>query len=107
VTDLAEAHVLALNQLEKGAPSTAYNLGNGLGFSVRQVIDTAKEITGKDILEKIGARREGDPPILVGDSTKAVKELGWKPQFASLEKILATAWSFKINNQDLGENYAL
>jgi UDP-arabinose 4-epimerase len=104
VTDLAQAHVLALNMLEKGSPSTAYNLGNGQGFSVRQVIDTAKLVTGRDIPVAIGPRRPGDPSILVGDSVKAIKELGWEPQLASLEKIIETAWLFKINNQPKKEN---
>ncbi|MFC1843570.1 UDP-glucose 4-epimerase GalE [Thermodesulfobacteriota bacterium] len=104
VTDLAQAHVLALNLLENESPSTAYNLGNGLGFSVRQVIDTAKQVTGNNIPEKIGARRDGDPPVLVGNSAKAIKELGWEPQFTSLEKIIETAWRFKMNNQPVKGN---
>lgn len=94
VTDLARAHVLALNLLEAGSPGTAYNLGNGNGFSVRQVIDKAKLVTGKNIPEKMGGRREGDPPALIGDSTRAINELGWKPQFASLEEIIKSAWRF-------------
>jgi UDP-arabinose 4-epimerase len=94
VTDLARAHVLALNLLATGSPGTAYNLGNGNGFSVRQVIDKAKLVTGKNIREQMGARREGDPPALIGDSTKAINELGWKPQFASLEEIIESAWRF-------------
>ena len=94
VTDLAEAHILALNLLENESPSTAFNLGNELGFSVRQVIDAAKIVTGKDIPEEIGARRDGDPPVLVGDSSKANQELGWQPEFASLKEIIETAWQF-------------
>ena len=98
VTDLAQAHVLALNAIEKGSPSTAFNLSNGHGFSVRQVIDTAKLVTGKNIPEAIGASRAGDPPILIGDSTNAIQKLGWEPQNASLKKIIETAWNYIGNN---------
>lgn len=103
VSDLAQAHVLALQELEhvaKGAlrveydnPDTkAYNLGNGHGFSVKQVIEMAEMVTGKKIPVQIGARRIGDPPVLVGDATKAHEELKWKPQYDALETIIETAW---------------
>lgn len=98
VTDLADAHVLALKSLEKGAASTAYNLGNGQGFSVNQVIDTACRVTGRDIPVKTGLRRAGDPPQLVGDAARAIETLGWKPRFAALEDIVATAWKWHLRN---------
>ena len=92
VTDLAQAHVLALQALERGAESTVYNLGNGQGFSVRQVIDRAEADTGKPIPVAIGPRRPGDPPRLVGDATRIRRDLGWQPQYADLDTILSTAW---------------
>ncbi|MDX1607001.1 MAG: UDP-glucose 4-epimerase GalE [Candidatus Competibacterales bacterium] len=92
VTDLAEAHVLALQALERGAPSTAYNLGNGAGFSVREVIARARRVTGCEIPVETGPRRPGDPPRLVGDAQRIRRELGWRPRFADLDVILETAW---------------
>jgi len=92
VTDLAEAHVLALRALEQGASSTAYNLGNGLGFSVREVIEHARQVTGRPIQVEIGPRRDGDPARLVGDAARIRRELDWQPRYAGLESILATAW---------------
>lgn len=94
VSDLAQAHVLALRALEAGAATTAYNLGNGCGFSVREVIDTARAVTGCDIPVVIGPRRAGDPPELVGDATRARSELGWVPQHADLHGIVRTAWAW-------------
>ena len=92
VTDLAQAHVLALQALERGADSTRYNLGNGHGFSVREVIDQAARVTGKTIPVAIGPRRPGDPPRLVGNATRIRRNLGWQPQYADLDAILRTAW---------------
>lgn len=92
VTDLAQAHVLALQALEQGAESAVYNLGNGQGFSVRQVIDRAEVVTGRPIPVAIGPRRPGDPPRLVGDATRIRRDLGWQPQYADLDTILSTAW---------------
>ena len=92
VTDLAQAHVLALQALEAGAGSTAYNLGNGQGFSVKQVIDTARNVTGCSVPVKSEARRPGDPAVLIGASDRIRAELGWSPQFASLDVIINTAW---------------
>jgi len=92
VTDLAQAHVLALKALASGASSTVYNLGNGQGFSVRQVIDQAEAVTGKKIPVIIGPRRPGDPPRLVGDATRIRRDLGWRPEYADLNSILTTAW---------------
>lgn len=92
VTDLANAHVLALGALEAGAKTTAYNLGNGRGFSVKKVIDTVREVTGRDIPVRLGARRPGDPARLVGDATRIQKELGWQPCHADLSDMIGTAW---------------
>ena len=92
VTDLAQAHILALQHLMGGADSNAYNLGNGQGFSVLEVIEHARKITAKDIAVENSDRRPGDPPVLIASNEKAVKELGWKPQYADLDDIIATAW---------------
>lgn len=92
VMDLAEAHLLALEKLELNGKSGVYNLGNGEGFTVKEVIDTAKKVTGIDISVKIADRRPGDPDILIASSEKAKKELGWKPKYNSLEKIIEDAW---------------
>jgi UDP-arabinose 4-epimerase len=94
VTDLADAHVKALKYLEQGGETTRFNLGNGKGFSVKEVIDTATKVTGKDIPVVIGKRRSGDPPRLVGDAERIRKELNWSPQYADLEKIIDTAWKW-------------
>ncbi len=92
VNDLAQAHILALEALAKGVSSTIYNLGNGQGYSNRQVIETAKMVTGLPIPVKEGPRRPGDPAELVASSKRIREELGWQPQFAQLEKIIETAW---------------
>lgn len=92
VTDLANAHVLALGALEAGAATTAFNLGNGRGFSVKEVINTARVVTGRDITVRLGARRPGDPPRLVGDAMRIRKELGWEPRHADLAGMIETAW---------------
>jgi UDP-glucose 4-epimerase len=94
VSDLADAHVLGLEYLLAGGNSEAFNLGNGNGFSVREVIETAKKVTGKDIPVKEGERRAGDAPILIGSSEKARKILGWNPQYAELETIITHAWNW-------------
>lgn len=92
VSDLAIAHVLALRTLEGGAGTTAYNLGNGQGFSVREVIAATEAVTGLSVPVKIGPRRPGDPARLVGDAARAKAELGWQPRFVELNPILETAW---------------
>ena len=92
VTDLADAHVLALQALENGAESTAYNLGNGQGFSVQQVIDTARLVTGREIPAIIGEGRPGDPSRLIGNADRISKNLGWSPSYPDLESIIQTAW---------------
>ena len=90
VLDLAEAHVLAMQALEQG--NRMYNLGNGEGFSVRQVIDTARAVTGAAIPEEIGPRRAGDPARLVASSGLIRRELGWEPRYPGLHQIIETAW---------------
>ncbi len=92
VSDLADAHVLALQALLNGASSCAYNLGNGRGYSVKEVIAAAKSVTGKEIPLSYGARREGDPASLVGDATLIKNALGWTPRYSDLSEIIASAW---------------
>jgi UDP-arabinose 4-epimerase len=94
VSDLADAHVRALEVLIGGAPSTAYNLGNGRGFSVREVVAAARRVTRRAITENVEARRPGDPPCLVGDAKRALLELGWMPRFARIDDIIETAWTW-------------
>jgi UDP-glucose 4-epimerase len=92
IANLAEAHILALKALEQG--SQTYNLGNGRGFSVLQVIDAARAITGHPIPSQIGPRRAGDPAELVAGSERIMQELGWQPNFSTLEQIIETAWQW-------------
>ena len=92
VTDLAAAHLLALQRLVDGADSCAYNLGNGQGFSVLEVIERARQITGRDICVEHSERRAGDPPVLIASNKNAIAELGWKPAYADLDDIIGTAW---------------
>jgi UDP-glucose-4-epimerase len=94
VTDLAEAHILALEYLQNGGESDFFNLGNGNGFSVKEVIETAVKVTGKDIKAVEADRRPGDPPILVGSSDKAKRTLKWEPKYDELSKIIETAWDW-------------
>jgi UDP-glucose 4-epimerase len=94
VSDLAQAHVQGLQYLENGGASDVFNLGNGLGFSVREVIEAAREVTGREIPVVERDRRPGDPPVLVGSSDKARKVLGWQPQYADLKQILTHAWQW-------------
>jgi UDP-glucose 4-epimerase len=91
VDDLAEAHLLALEHLQPGQ-GMRYNLGIGKGYTVREVIQTAQEVTGKKIVVKEGPRRHGDPPILVASAEKIRNELGWKPRYTELRPIIETAW---------------
>lgn len=101
VEDLCSAHWLALNVLQETGYSAAFNLGNGLGYSVRQVIDTAREVTGRPIKVIREPRRSGDPARLVADSTLAVDVLGWQPRYADLHTIIEHAWQWeqKINRK--------
>lgn len=96
VIDLAEAHILALHALEKG--SRTYNLGNGLGFSVRDVVEKARTVTGHPIPTRIVARRPGDPAVLVASSAKIRRELGWEPRYSDLQTILETAWQWHLSH---------
>ncbi|QXM06677.1 UDP-glucose 4-epimerase GalE [Crassaminicella indica] len=98
VVDLASAHYLALEYLRKGNESNVFNLGNGTGFSVKEVIETARKVTNHPISAEIIERRLGDPAVLIASSEKAKKVLGWKPKFDSLEKIIEDAWNFHKNN---------
>ncbi|MCU1761124.1 UDP-glucose 4-epimerase GalE [Pseudomonas sp. 14P_8.1_Bac3] len=95
VADLVAAHALAVEYLLEGGVSTAFNLGNGQGFSVQQVIDTARRVTGQEIAVNDAPRRAGDPPRLVADPKRANAVLGWQPQFASLEQIVTHAWTWE------------
>lgn len=94
VSDLAQAHVLALKNLRKGAQSDIFNLGNGTGFSNREVVEAARAVTGKAIKATDAPRRPGDPDTLVASAEKAINELGWKPKYNDLNKIIETAWNW-------------
>lgn len=94
VSDLAEAHILGLSFLAKGNSSDVFNLGNGSGFSVKEVIEAARQVTGKEIPAVECDRRPGDPPSLVGASEKARKTLGWNPKYADIVTILEHAWQW-------------
>jgi len=93
VRDLADAHLLALAALERES-RLIYNIGNGQGFTVREVIDSVRRVTGRPIAVEECARREGDPAVLVAGSEKIKRELGWRPQFAGLDTIIASAWEW-------------
>jgi len=92
VVDLAQAHILALQALEEG--SRIYNLGNGRGFSVREVIETARQVTGHPIPAIEGPRRPGDPAVLIASSTKISRQLGWQPRYPDLRAIISSAWDW-------------
>ncbi len=94
VTDLADAHVLGLQYLKQGGKTDVFNLGNGNGFSVKEVIDVAREVTGKEILAIEAERRAGDPAELVGSSKKIKEILGWSPKYTELKTIIETAWQW-------------
>ncbi|MBH5320011.1 UDP-glucose 4-epimerase GalE [Paenibacillus sp. GSMTC-2017] len=98
VSDLADAHVLAVDKLLSGAESAIYNLGNGTGFSVKEVIDIARSVTVKEIKAVIEPRREGDPATLVASSERARNELGWNPRRSRLEDIIKSAWRWHEAN---------
>ena len=99
VNDLADAHILAMEYLLEGGESDVFNCGYGYGYSVREVVETAKKITGKDFKVIEDDRREGDPPILVADSKKLKEKLNWKPKFDNLETIIKTAWKWELNRR--------
>ncbi|MGD2177356.1 MAG: UDP-glucose 4-epimerase GalE [Anaerolineae bacterium] len=92
VVDLAQAHILALEALDQG--SRTYNLGNGRGFTVKEVIETCREVAGHPIPSEVGDRRPGDPPTLIAASDKIREELGWEPQYPELQTIVAHAWQW-------------
>ncbi|TXK83854.1 UDP-glucose 4-epimerase GalE [Paenibacillus sp. N3.4] len=98
VSDLASAHVLAVEKLRDGAESNIYNLGNGTGFSVKEVIDIARKVTGHAIPAIVEPRRAGDPASLIASSDRAREELGWKPTRDSLESIIESAWNWHQNH---------
>ena len=98
VIDLADAHILALNYLREGGESNIFNLGNGQGFSVKEMIVAAEKVTGQSIKTEMGARRAGDPAQLIASSEKARKVLKWNPQFANVEKVIETAWTWHKNH---------
>ncbi len=99
VEDLCRAHLLALNKLDS-ASELIYNLGNNRGYSVREVIETVKKVSGKDFEVTVGPRRPGDAPVLTADATRARAELGWKPELPELEKIVETAWKWHNEHPD-------
>ena len=100
VTDLAQAHILAVQYLQNGGESSIFNLGNGVGYSVREVIETARKVTGHPIPAVETPRRAGDPARLVASSEKAKAVLGWKPVHDSLEEIIASAWNWHQHHPD-------
>ncbi|MGG1311577.1 UDP-glucose 4-epimerase GalE [Cohnella laeviribosi] len=98
VSDLADAHILALEKLRQGGESAIYNLGNGTGFSVKQVVETVRRVTGHPIPAEVKARRAGDPAVLIASSARARTELGWQPRRNRLEDIVASAWEWHRNH---------
>lgn len=98
VTDLAQAHILAMNYLIDGKESNVFNLGNGVGFTVKEVIEAARKVTGHPIPAVVAPRRGGDPAKLIASSAKAKEVLGWKPEHADLEEIIETAWKWHKNH---------
>ena len=100
VTDLAQAHILALDYLLAGGENNVFNLGNGVGFTVKEVIDAARRVTGHPIPAVVSPRRAGDPAQLIASSQKAMDVLGWKPEYAALDTILSTAWKWHSTHPD-------
>ncbi|MDF2858074.1 MAG: galE3, partial [Neobacillus sp.] len=98
VEDLIDAHRLALKYLRDGGKSNIFNLGSSQGFSVKEMIDTARTVTGKEIPAKIGQRRAGDPSILIASSEKAKQILGWNPTRTSVTKIIEDAWNWHVTH---------
>lgn len=99
VTDLARAHILAVEALSAGAVSGKFNAGTGRGFSVREVLRTVEDVTGSAVPYEIGPRREGDPPLLVADSGNLQRDLGWNPQYSDIRTIVETAWRWEIGER--------
>lgn len=100
VTDLAQAHIKAMEYLLKGNESDIFNLGNGVGFTVKEVVETSRQVTGHSIKAVISERRAGDPAKLIASSEKAKKILGWKPEHFELDKIISSAWEFHKNHPE-------
>ena len=98
VSDLASAHSLALKRLMNGGDSAIYNLGNGTGFTVKEMVEIARKVTGHPIPAEVAERRAGDPAVLIASSEKAMKGLGWKPKYADVETIISTAWNWHKNH---------
>lgn len=94
IEDLVDAHILALEFLFKGGGSGIYNLGTGIGYSIYEMIEAARRVTGHEIPLKVDKRRAGDPAVLVASSEKAQKELGWQPKYTAVEDIIRSAWNF-------------
>jgi len=95
VNDLCRAHLLGLEHLVEGGETKAYNMGNGQGYSIKELIDVSKKVTGRDFTVKMGERREGDPARLVADSSLLKKELGWVAEYADLAVIIRHAWAWE------------
>ena len=104
VSDLADAHVRALKALEAGAPSTEYNLSNGQGFSVQEVIESVERVTRLSVPRGFGPRREGDPPRLIGDASRIREAVGWEPRYRDLDEIVATAWEWHQHYKGLNNS---
>ena len=104
VNDLAQAHILAMKYLRDGNDSNIFNLGNGVGFTVKEVVETARKVTGHPISAKEEPRRAGDPSMLIASSAKAKEVLGWNPQYADLETIIDTAWNWHKNHPNGYQN---
>ncbi|MDF2874674.1 MAG: galE [Sporomusa sp.] len=98
VSDLGQAHVLALKALYNGHESDIYNLGNGSGFTVKEIIETAEAVTGLTAPKEVAARRAGDPAVLVASSDKIRQDLGWQPEYTDIKNIIATAWRWHKGN---------
>lgn len=98
VSDLSKAHSLALKRLKEGKESAIYNLGNGTGFSVKEMVEVARKVTGHAIPAEVAPRRAGDPGVLIASSDRAIKELGWVPEFNDVETIISTAWEWHKNH---------
>jgi UDP-glucose 4-epimerase len=98
VTDLGDAHLAALQYLDSGHPSAAFNLGVGAGHSVREVVAMVEKVSGRRVPVKEVARRPGDPACLIAEAAKAANVLGWRPRYSSLEQIVRTAWNWKTRS---------
>lgn len=100
VNDLGQAHVIALNALASGHESAVYNLGNGNGFSVKEIIEAAEAVTGLTAAKEVAPRRAGDPAVLIASSDKIRQDLGWQPEYTDMKKIIATAWRWHKSHPD-------